>query len=139
MTESKPACIQPPDGPVAGGHYSHAVVHGGLVFIAGQLPIEPGTGRRLTGESIEAQTRRALENMDAALRAAGSRRDLVLKTTVFVTDIALWDRVNAVYAEFFGGHRPARSIVPTMPLHFGFNIEIEAVAVVAEAESRDRA
>lgn len=62
--------------------------HNGLVFIAGQLPIEPGTGRKLSGEPIEAQTRRALANLDAALRAAGSRRDLVLKTTVFVTDIA---------------------------------------------------
>ncbi|MEO6237484.1 MAG: Rid family hydrolase, partial [Vicinamibacterales bacterium] len=67
-----------------------------------------------------------------------SRRTLVLKTTVFVTDIGLWDRVNTVYAAFFGEHRPARAIVPTSPLHFGLEIEIEAVSVVdAPEDSQD--
>jgi 2-iminobutanoate/2-iminopropanoate deaminase len=81
----------------------------------------------VTGE----EARQALANLDAVLRAGGSRRDLVLKTTVFVRDIELWDAVNAVYAEFFGAHRPSRSIVPTGPLHFGLLVEIEAVAALA--------
>jgi 2-iminobutanoate/2-iminopropanoate deaminase len=115
--------------PAPRGHYSHAVVHNGLVFVSGQLPINPDDGLALAGRDIEAQTRQALENLDTALRAAGSARHLVLKTTVYVTDIALWDRVNATYAGFFGEHRPARTIVPTGPLHYGVDIEIEAVAV----------
>ncbi|MEO6238017.1 MAG: RidA family protein, partial [Vicinamibacterales bacterium] len=105
--------VNPPGWPLPRGHYSHALVHGGLVFVAGQLPIDQVEGRPLTGAPIEAQARLALENMDIVLRAAGSRRTLVLKTTVFVTDIGLWDRVNTVYAAFFGEHRPARAIVPT--------------------------
>jgi 2-iminobutanoate/2-iminopropanoate deaminase len=70
--------------------------------------------------------------MSAILEAAGSRRDLVLKTTVYVSDITLWGRVNAVYAAFFGEHRPARAVVPTRELHYGLLVEVEAVAAVAE-------
>ena len=115
-----------------GPHYSPAMVHGGLVFVSGQLPIEPGTGRRLTDAPIEAQVLQALQNLAAILTANGSALDRVLKVTVYVADIALWDRVNAVYAGFFGAHRPARSIVPTGPLHFGFLVEIDAIASLAE-------
>ena len=98
--------------------------------MAGQLPIEPGTGRKLTDAPADAQARQALANLDAVLLAAGTSRDRVLKTTVFVSDIHLWDQVNAAYAEFFGTHRPARSIVPCGPLHFGLVVEIEAIAAV---------
>lgn len=80
--------------------------------------------------SIEEQTERALRNVEAILEAAGSSLSQVLKTTIYVSDIALWDRVNAVYARFFGDHRPARAVVPTRELHFGFQIEIEAIASV---------
>ncbi len=131
MPHASPRPVQPPESGKPGGHYSYGVVHGDLVYVSGQLPIDPRTGRKLTGEPLDAQVRQALDNLDAVLRAAGSRRDLVLKTTVYVTDIALWDQVNAVYAGFFGEHRPARSIVPTGPLHFGLLVEIEAVAAVA--------
>jgi 2-iminobutanoate/2-iminopropanoate deaminase len=123
--------IQPDEARPPAGHYSHGIVHNDLLFVAGQLPIDPATGRRLTGEPVDVQARQALANLDAVLRAGGSRRHLVLKTTVFVRDIELWDAVNAVYAEFFGAHRPARSIVPTGPLHFGLLVEIEAVAALA--------
>ena len=123
--------IQPEGAGPPAGHYSHGIVHNGLLFVAGQLPIDPATARRLTAEPVDVQARQALANLDAVLLAAGSRRDLVLKTTVFVRDIELWDRVNTVYAEFFGTHRPARSIVPTGPLHFGLLVEIEAVAALA--------
>lgn len=69
--------------------------------------------------------------MDAILRAAGSSRNKVIKTTIYISDINLWDSVNQIYAEFFGQHRPARSVVPTQQLHFGFQIEIEAIATLS--------
>ena len=113
--------------PKPGGHYSQAMVHGDLVFVAGQLATTI-TGERLTGP-IEQQTLQALLNLRAILEAAGSDINHVLKTTVFIADIELWGKVNTVYSEFFGDHRPARSIVPTKELHYGFLIEIEAIAV----------
>lgn len=124
--------ISTDSAPLAAGHYSQAVVLNRLIFVAGQLPIEPDTGRKLNDEPIEIQTRQALANVQAILRAAGSDLSHVLKTTVYIADIALWDRVNAAYAAVFGDHRPARAVVPTMPLHFGLLVEIEAVAVVPE-------
>ena len=113
--------------PKPGGHYSQAIVHGDLVFVAGQLAIDPLTGNKLTGP-IEEQTLHALLNLRAILQAAGSDTDHVLKTTVFVADISLWGKVNQVYSEFFGDHKPARSIVPTKELNYGFLVEIEAIA-----------
>jgi len=101
-----------------------------MVYVSGQLPIDPRTGEKRVG-SIEEQTEQALQNLAAILRAAGSDLDQVVKTTVYISDIQLWGRVNAVYSRFFGKHRPARAVVPTRELHFGFQIEIEAVAVVS--------
>lgn len=121
--------ITTPNAPKAAGHYSQAMVHDNIVYVSGQLPINPETGEKRTG-SIEEQTLQALKNVAAILEAAGSGLNRVLKTTVYVSDIALWDRVNKVYGEFFGDHRPARAVVPTRELHFGFKIEIEAVAVI---------
>lgn len=121
--------IQTADAPAPAGHYSQAVVHNGTVYVAGQLPIDPETGEKCLGP-IEAQTERALENLAAILDAAGSGLDRVLKVTIYVSDISLWDGVNAVYAKFFGDHRPARAVVPTRDLHHGFLIEVEAVAAV---------
>jgi 2-iminobutanoate/2-iminopropanoate deaminase len=120
------------DAPRPGGHYSQAVVHGGLVYVAGQLPVKPNSQDKSVG-SIEEQVGQALANLDAILRAAGSGRNHVLKVTVYVSDIALWGRVNAVYARFFGEHRPARTVVPTRELHYGFQVEIDAIAAVADA------
>jgi 2-iminobutanoate/2-iminopropanoate deaminase len=119
------------NAPAPAGHYSQAIVHGGVVYVAGQLPIDPQTGEKRTG-SIEEQAEQALRNVAAILRAAGSGLDRVLKVTVYVSDIALWDRVNAVYARVFGDHRPARAVVPTRDLHYGFQVEIEAIAAVGE-------
>ena len=121
--------ILTPDAPAPAGHYSQAIVHDGWVFVSGQLPIDPATGEKRIG-SIEEQTEQALKNVAAILHAAGSDLERVVKTTVYIADISLWDRVNAVYGEFFGEHRPARAIVPTRDLHFGLQIEIEAVAAV---------
>lgn len=118
------------DAPTPAGHYSQAIVHEDVVYVSGQLPIDPHTGEKRLG-SIEEQTEQALRNVAAILEAAGSDISRVIKVTVYVSDITLWGRVNAVYAEFFGEHRPARAVVPTRDLHFGFQVEIEAVAAVA--------
>jgi 2-iminobutanoate/2-iminopropanoate deaminase len=122
--------ILTPKAPKPAGHYSQALIHGDLVFVSGQLPIDPQTGQKRIG-SIEEQTEQALKNVMEILKAANSDLDRVLKTTIYISDIGLWDRVDRVYADFFGEHRPARSVVPTRELHFGFQIEIEAIAAIA--------
>jgi len=121
--------ISTPDAPQPAGHYTQAIVHGDLVYVSGQLPIDPQTGEKHTG-SIEEQTDQAIRNLAGILNAANSGLNLVVKTTVYISDIELWDRVNAVYSRLFGEHRPARAVVPTRELHFGCQIEIEAIAAV---------
>lgn len=125
--------ISTPGAPKPGGHYSQAIVHNGLVYVSGQLPIDPETGEKQTG-SIEEQTDLVLRNMAAILEAAGSGIDRLLKVTVYVSDIGLWDRVNAVYTQFMGESRPARAVVPTRELHYGFLIEMDAVAAVSDPD-----
>jgi 2-iminobutanoate/2-iminopropanoate deaminase len=119
--------VQTQDAPAPGGHYSQAVVYNGLVFVAGQLSIDPRTGEKMLG-SIEEQTEQALKNVSAILKAADSDLSRVLKMTVYISDIDLWGKVNEVYARVLGEHRPARAVIPTKELHYGFLIEIEAVA-----------
>ena len=113
-----------------GGHYSQAVVYNGLVFVAGQLAIKPNGERVL--DSIEAQTEQAMANVAAILQAAGSDLGRLLKVTIYVSDIELWGAVNQVYARVMGDHRPARAVVPVKELHYGFQIEIEAIAALNE-------
>lgn len=116
--------------PKPAGHYAQAMVHNDLVFVSGQLPIDPLTGEKYLG-AIEEQTEQALKNVAEILKAAGSDVDRVIKTTVYIAKIELWDRVDSVYARFFGEHRPARAVVPSRELHFGFQIEIEAIAALS--------
>lgn len=123
--------ISTQNAPAPTGHYSQAVVHQGLVYVSGQLPTDPITGERQLG-SIEAQARQALGNLKAILEASGSDVAHVLKVTIYISDIELWGRVNAVYAAFFGEHRPARAVVPVKELHYGFQIEVDAVAAVIQ-------
>lgn len=118
--------------PALGGHYSQAINYCALIFVSGQLPVDPATGEKCLG-SIEEQTALVLENMRQILLAAGSDIDCVLKTTLYVSDISLWGKVNKVYADFFGEHKPARSVVPVKELHYDFQIELEAIAVKKEA------
>ena len=120
--------INTENAPQAAGHYSQAIESGGFIFISGQLPINPETGEKILG-TIEEQTLQTLKNIEAIVRAAGSDLNHVVKTTVYISDIGLWNRVNSVYAAFFGSHKPARAVVPVNPLHFGFQIEMEAIAV----------
>ena len=123
--------VHTPDAPTPGGHYSQAVVYNGLVFVAGQLSIDPRTGERKLGTAGE-QTEQALANVAGILKAAGSSLSRVLKMTVYVSDIEMWGEVNEVYARVFGDHRPARAVIPTRELHHGFLVEIDAVAATNE-------
>ena len=123
--------IETPHAPAPAGHYSQAIVHDGLVYVAGQLPIDPETGEKKLG-SIEEQTEQVLRNVEAILEAAGSGLDRILKATVYISDVELWGRVNEVYARVMGEHRPARAVVPTRELHFGFKIEMDAVAALRD-------
>ncbi|MCR8956471.1 RidA family protein [Variovorax sp. S2] len=118
-----------PEGLAApGGHYSHATVANGFVFVSGQLPIAPG-GTKLAEASFEEQTRQVLDNLKAALVAAGSSIDRLVQVRVYLDAIENWPAFNTLYAEWAGDARPARAIVPTGPLHFGFKVEMEAVAL----------
>jgi 2-iminobutanoate/2-iminopropanoate deaminase len=111
-----------------GGHYSHAVKANGFVFVAGQLPIARD-GAKLMDAPFEQQAQQTLDNIAAALKAAGSAIDRLVQVRVYVTDIALWPAFNAIYAKWIGTSRPARAVVPVPQLHYGFKIEVEAVAL----------
>lgn len=112
-----------------GGHYSHACIGAGLVFIAGQLPITPD-GERLVDASFEAQTAQVLANVKEALLAAGTGVDRLVQVRVYVDDIANWPAFDKLYRDWAAASRPARAVVPTGPLHFGFKVEVEAVALL---------
>jgi 2-iminobutanoate/2-iminopropanoate deaminase len=122
--------IETRDAPSAAGHYSQAIVHNGVVYVAGQLPIDPKNRERPVG-SIEEQTEQTLRNIEAILKAAGSGLDRVLQMTIYISDISLWGGVNVAYARVMGAHRPARAVVPVNDLHYGYQIEIQAIAAVA--------
>ena len=119
------------NAPAPGGHYSQAIVHNGLVYVAGQLPIKPGSAAKTVG-TIEEQAEQCLTNLHEILRAAGSEMNRLLKVTIYISDMALWSKVNEVYTRRLGEHRPARAIVPCKELHYGFQIEIEAIAALKE-------
>ncbi len=121
--------VNTPEAPAAVGPYSQAVTSGGFVFTSGQIPLDPADGEPVPG-GFEAEVRRALENLDAVLRAAGTHRSRVVKVTVFLTDMGRFGVFNGVYEEFFGPHRPARSVVEVAALPRGARVELEAVAEV---------
>ncbi len=112
-----------------GGHYTHAVTANGFVFIAGQLPITR-EGNKLVDAPFESQAQQVLDNVAAALAGAGSGVERLVQVRVYVTDINQWPAFNAIYAKWIGASRPARAVVPVPELHFGFKIEVEAVAQV---------
>ena|SRR5450830_1646266 len=112
-----------------GGHYSHVSVANGLVFVSGQLPIA-ASGEKLIDASFDIQAEQVLTNVAHALAAAGVGVEQLAQVRVYLDDIENWPRFNEIYAQWAGNARPARAIVPTGPLHFGFKIEVEATAVV---------
>lgn len=115
--------------PAAIGPYNQAIVHGDLVWCSGQIAIDPATGNVVEGD-VAAQTRQVFENLAAVLAAAGSGLDRVLKTTVFLSDMANFAAMNTVYAERMGGWRPARSTVAAAGLPRNVLVEIDCVAAV---------
>ena len=117
--------------PAARGHYSQAVVHAGLVYVAGQLPIVPSDPQaKLDG--FERQAEQVLDNVQAILQAAGSSLAHVLKATVYIADVAHWPRFNELYARRMGTHRPARTVVPVAGLHYGYLVEMDVIAALAD-------
>ena len=120
--------IHHPNIPPANGHYSPCIEHQGTLYISGQLPVDPDT--RSIPSGIEAQTNMVLNKIEQILMAAGSSKEQVIQMRIYLPDVALWDEVNAVYAGFFGSHKPARCVVPTTTLHYGCLIEAECIAAV---------
>ncbi len=118
--------------PAAGGHYSQAVVHGGLVYVAGQLPIVASDPQRRLAD-FEAQAAQVIDNVVAILEAAGSGADRILKATVYIADMGCWPAFNAVYARKLGDHRPARTVVPVAGLHFGYQVEMDVIAALRDS------
>lgn len=111
------------------GHYSPGVLSRGMLYVSGQLSVDPDTRETVKGD-VRAHARQALKNLDAVLTEAGLTRSQVVQCRIYVVGIENWDAVNEVYAEFFGSHKPARAVVPVAELHFGCLVEIEAVAEV---------
>ncbi len=121
--------IETEKAPAAIGPYSQAIVAGDLVFVSGQIPLDPATGAIIEGD-VEAQTDRVMKSVEEILRAAGSSLDRVVKTTVYLADLGEFERMNRVYASYFAdGPAPARATVQVSGLPKGVSIEIDAVAV----------
>lgn len=124
-----PVYIQPDALAPPGGHYSHACCGAGMVFISGQLPIAPD-GERLVHAAFELQAAQVLANVQAALLAAGSQIDKLVQVRVYIDDMVNWPAFDKLYCTWAGSSRPARAVVPTGPLHFGFKVEMEGVALL---------
>jgi len=114
--------------PKSNGHYSHCVEHNGTLYISGQLPFAPNTKDMAVG--IEAQAHQVLSNLELILTEAGSSLNQVMQVRIYIPNVELWGAVNAVYAEYFVDHKPARCVVPSRELHYGALIELEATAFV---------
>ncbi|PLV58971.1 RidA family protein [Thermotoga sp. KOL6] len=120
--------VETEKAPKAIGPYSQAIVVGNMMFVSGQIPVDPKTGNLIEG-TIEEKTERVLENLKAILEAGGFSLEDVVKVTVFTTSIDFFPRVNEVYARYFDTHKPARSFVAVSQLPKNVEIEIEAIAV----------
>lgn len=120
--------INTPGAPAPIGPYNQSVKAGGFLFISGQIAMDPETGNILS-ESIQAETHQVMKNLNAILEAAGLDFSAVVKTTIFLTDMALFAAVNEVYAGYFSGNHPARETVAVKGLPRGVNVEISMIAV----------
>ncbi len=121
--------ISTPHAPAAIGPYSQAVVHGGVVYVSGQIALDPVSGQ-VVGAGVSAQTAQVLANLGAVLEAAGSSRSQVIRTTVYLREMVDFAAMNIVYAEFFGETRPARATVAVAGLPRDVRVEIDCVAAV---------
>jgi 2-iminobutanoate/2-iminopropanoate deaminase len=120
--------VQTGGAPAAIGPYSQAIVHGGLVYTAGQIPLDPASMQIVEGD-VAAQTERVMQNLSAVLEAAGASLQSVIKTTVFLSDMNDFVAMNEVYGRWFGEHAPARSTVQVARLPRDARVEIECIAV----------
>ena len=118
--------------PKAIGPYSQAVVHNGIAYLSGQIPLDPATGQIIEGD-IVAQTERVFQNLKAVLEASGASFGSVLKTTVFLKNMADFPKMNEVYARYLGDRSPARSTVAAAGLPRDVSVEIDAIAAVGQA------
>jgi 2-iminobutanoate/2-iminopropanoate deaminase len=118
------------NAPKAIGPYSQAIVHNGMAYLSGQIPLDPASGQVVEGD-IAAQTARVLENLKAVLEACGSGLGSVVKTTVYIKDMGEFARMNEVYAKYFSENPPARSTVEAARLPRDVRVEIDAIAIVA--------
>jgi reactive intermediate/imine deaminase len=119
--------------PKPAGHYSQAIVAGGQIYISGQLPIR-ADGTALPDNSFETQAAQAINNMLAILTAAGGTPRQLVRVTAYIVDVANWPRFNAIYAALLPDVRPARTVVPVPELHYGFLVEIDAIALFASGK-----
>ncbi|MBL0009343.1 MAG: RidA family protein [Saprospiraceae bacterium] len=113
--------------PAPAGHYSQAIRHNGLVFVSGQLPLDPVSKEVVEG-GIEPQMRQVMANISAILEASGSGLDNILKATIYIPDSSYWPEINRVYAACMGDHKPARAVIPCGDLHYGVLVEMEVIA-----------
>jgi 2-iminobutanoate/2-iminopropanoate deaminase len=120
--------VQTGGAPAAIGPYSQAIVHGGLVYTAGQIPLDPASMQIVEGD-VAAQTERVMQNLSAVLEAAGASLQSVIKTVVFLSDMNDFAAMNEVYGRWFGEHAPARSTVQVARLPRDARVEIECIAV----------
>ena len=121
--------VQTDNAPGAVGPYSQGTRTDQMIFTAGQLPLDPATGKMVAGD-IQDQTRQSLKNLQAVLEASGAGLDTVMKTTVFLQDMGEFKLMNEIYAEFFPDNPPARSAVEVAALPLGARVEIEAIGLV---------
>lgn len=112
------------------GHYTPGVVHNGVVYVAGQLPINARGEAQLN--SIEEQTALCMHNIEQVLLTANSGLQHILKVNIFVSNIGLWPAINAEYSRIMGEHKPARIVIPCNPLNYGCGVEIDCIAAVKE-------
>ncbi len=130
MESMRISTVQTDAAPAAVGPYSQAVRAGSLLFCSGQIPLDPDTGALVEGDITDA-AEQALENLGAVLAAAGASPSQVVRTTVYLTNLADFAAVNAAYARFFGNHKPARACVQVSALPKSATVEIDAIAVLA--------
>jgi 2-iminobutanoate/2-iminopropanoate deaminase len=121
--------VASPDVPRPAGHYSHATVHNGTIYVSGLLPIAR-SGPLAASASFDEQVEVVFDNLESILVSAQSNLEHILRTTIYITNIDHWPRFNELYATRFGTHKPARTVVPVTGLHYGYAIELDAIAAV---------
>jgi len=118
--------IDTPKMPKAAGHYSTVIEHNGVLYISGQLPLDPITRKK--PDTFREEVELVFKKLELILNEAGSSKSQVLQMRIFLSDIDLWTEINDLYSAYFGSHKPARIVVPSPPLHYGCSLEIEATA-----------